>query len=169
MNIIHGMHSGQQKKEYVYDTGEYLCFAMEWQRSYIQSKRETTDCPNILTINNQMIERSSRCQIDRLIEIATQPDTICHLLIIKMTTDNVFLSAANYSMLMFSTTIWRRLHSYTLLLRHRGHEQYALVAQWLRYIRPNLAQLGHSAQSPFLGRPSWAKNGPDGPEMAHVR
>ena len=86
-----------------------------------------------------------------------------------MTTDNVFLSAANYSMLMFSTTIWRRLHSYTLLLRHRGHEQYALVAQWLRYIRPNLAQLGHSAQSPFLGRPSWAKNGPNGPSMAHVR
>ena len=36
-------------------------------------------------------------------------------------------------------------------------------------IRPNLAQLGHAAQSPFLGRPSWAKNGPDGPEMAHVR
>ena len=147
INIIHGMHSAQQKKE-MFMVPESI-FALQWSgKDHTQSKRETTDCPNILTINNQMIERSSRCQIDRLIEIATQPDTICHLLIIKMTTDNVFLSAANYSMLMFSTTIWRRLHSYTLLLRHRGHEQYALVAQWLPVtfgpiwpswaIRPNL-------------------------------
>ena len=78
-----------------------------------------------------------------------------------MTTDNVFLSAANYSMLMFSTTIWRRLHSYT---SSTTTEDMNSMHWWLN---------GSVTFGPIW--PSWAIRpnllfwaGPAGPKMAQM-
>ena len=75
------------------------------------------------------------------------------------------MSAANYySMLIFFTTIWRRLHCYTSSTTTEDINSMHWLLKGSDIIRPNLAQLGHAAQSPFLGRPT---AGPKMAQMAH--